>query len=148
MDDIKYRHGLGPGAYDIKDPKAEPCMVVIKAHSAERRIPNLERPVPGPDYYYSKDDYIKPNPIKIQFGKEERIKKVRKEDLDMRPALNLDINPIKPAVVGGVINPEGETHSRVPPENLLIENKIGPGKYDQNYKFVEPRTDIGVVKFQ
>jgi hypothetical protein len=38
-------------------------MVIIKAHSAERRIPNLEKPTPGPDYYYSKDDYIRPNPI-------------------------------------------------------------------------------------
>lgn len=36
----------------------QPCMVVWRSHSTERRIPP-EGPTPGPDYYYSKDDLIK-----------------------------------------------------------------------------------------
>ena len=81
-------------------------MVVFKSHSTERRVPKSEKPVPGPDYYYSKDDYIKPDPIIITFGKEERIKKIRKEDLDMKKSINPNFDFIKPAISGGVINPE------------------------------------------
>lgn len=37
-------------------------MVVFKSHSSERRgLP--DKPTPGPDYYYSKDDLIKPKAI-------------------------------------------------------------------------------------
>ena len=32
----------------------------------------------------------------IKFGKEERVKKIKKEDLDLRPDLEVNVDPIKP----------------------------------------------------
>lgn len=78
LDELKYQ-ALGPGAYEAHEPKASPCTVVYRPHSAEgRRVPNLERPVPGPDYYYSKDDLVKTKAVIHEFGRADRYKKIRK----------------------------------------------------------------------
>lgn len=104
-------------------------MVVFKSHSTERRIPP-ERPMPGPDYYYSKDDYIKPNPIMIKFGKEERVKKIKKEDLDLRPDLDVNVELIKPKAPDAV---RWDIEPTKPKLVLEIDGKVAPGYYDPSH---------------
>ena len=80
MDELKFKC-LGPGAYDIAPQRSAPCAVVYRHHSAEsKRLIIDERPSPGPDYYYSKDDLIKTKTIVHAFGNEPRIKKIKKSD--------------------------------------------------------------------
>lgn len=104
-------------------------MVLWRSHSSERRTPP-EKPIPGPDYYYSKDDYIKPNPIAIKFGKEERIKKPKKKDLDMRPDLEVNVEIIKPKAPDAV---RWDIEPTKPRLTLEIEDKVAPGYYDPNH---------------
>ena len=96
LDDLKYQ-ALGPGAYEVYEPKAAPCGVIYRPHSAEgRRVPNLERPIPGPDYYYSKDDLIKTKAVIHGFGKAPRYKKISKQDLDMARPLDIKDDMVHP----------------------------------------------------
>ncbi|CAD8073214.1 unnamed protein product [Paramecium primaurelia] len=132
LDDIQ-AITVGPGQYEIHEEK-QPCMVVFKSHSTERRIPP-DRPVPGPDYYYSKDDYIKPNPIQVKFGKEERIKKIKKEDLDMRPNLEVNVDPIKTKAPDAV---RWDIEPTKPRMTFEIEDKVAPGYYDPSHVQVDP----------
>lgn len=96
IDELKYQ-ALGPGAYETHQPKAAPCAVIYRPHSAEgRRVPPSDRPVPGPDYYYSKDDLIRTTVVQHKFGTEPRYKVLRKEDLDMRKALDVKDHLLHP----------------------------------------------------
>ena len=106
MDELKFKC-LGPGAYDIAPQRSAPCAVVYRHHSAEsKRLIIDERPSPGPDYYYSKDDLIKTKTIVYAFGNEPRIKKIKKSDLDLRPDLNINIEAIKNKAPAISIAPE------------------------------------------
>lgn len=106
MDELKFKC-LGPGAYDIAPQRSAPCAVVYRHHSAEsKRLIIDERPSPGPDYYYSKDDLIKTKTIVHAFGNEPRIKKIKKSDLDLRPDLNINIEVIKNKAPAISIAPE------------------------------------------
>lgn len=109
-------------------------MVVFRSHSTERRIPP-EGPTPGPDYYYSKDDLIKPQAIQVVFGKEERIKKVELKDLDMRPDLDVKLDLVKPKAPEGAKWDVKETK----PLLVLEVERVGPGHYDVVHELVEPR---------
>ena len=83
IDELKFKT-LGPGAYEAFQPKPAPCAVIYRPHSAEgRRVPSDDEPVPGPDYYYSKDDLVKTKVIVHEFGKDVRFKKLKRDELDM-----------------------------------------------------------------
>lgn len=97
-------------------------MVVFRSHSTERRI-EPEAPTPGPDYYYSKDDLIKARAIQVVFGKEERVKKPRKEDLDMRSNLEVNIDLTKPNAPQPIRWDVKETKPRL----VLEVEDVGPG---------------------
>lgn len=55
LDKLRQERNLGPGQYEEKEEEKAPCMVKIRSHSTERRIPDNTQ-IPGPNYYYSKDD--------------------------------------------------------------------------------------------
>lgn len=46
-------------------------------------MPSDDEPVPGPDYYYSKDDLVKTKVIVHEFGKDVRFKKLKRDQLDL-----------------------------------------------------------------
>ena len=96
--------------------------MVYRPHSAEtRKLPSDNLPTPGPDYYYSKDDLIRTTAIVHSFGTEARIKSTRKEDLDMRPNLNINVDAIKPRAPATTIAPEKETFALIPAEDPILE---------------------------
>lgn len=119
LDELKYA-AVGPGAYNPTPLQAAPCTVIYRPHSADsRKLP--EWPTPGPDYYYSKDDLIRPQAVVHKFGTEARVKRVRKEDLDMRPDLEPNMDAIKPKVQGTTIAPEQTTRALLPDEQERLQ---------------------------
>ena len=61
----------------------------------------------------------------------------------MRKPLDINLDLVKPRVPGAIVLPEH------PPEKLpeLEDIKRGPGAYDAEYKLIEKRADMGVMKF-
>jgi hypothetical protein len=49
----------GPAEYTIPEPEAAPTMVVYRKSSYSPIRKDPKEDIPGPDYYYSKDDMIK-----------------------------------------------------------------------------------------
>ena len=60
LDKIREMRSNDPGMYDVK--KEEPiCLVRYRSSShEEKRFVEIDHGVPGPDYYYCKDDLIRP----------------------------------------------------------------------------------------
>ena len=114
-------------------------MVKFRRNSHSPRIKH-DHETPGPDYYYSKDDYIKPNHEGFQFAKETRFN--FDEELDLKEPLNVTLNLVKPRVKMGVIQPLQNNFALEP----IVEEDIGPGQYDINENLVKKRSDIGVIK--
>lgn len=69
------------------------------------------------------------------FGKEERIKKVKLKDLDMRPDLDVKLDLVKPKAPEGAKWDVKETK----PLLVLEVERVGPGHYDVVHELVEPR---------
>lgn len=121
-----------------------PCLVKYRAPSPEERSSLVrQQQVPGPDYYYSKDDLIysrKPVYTIPAAGKE-----AKPAEPDRRRALDPNVDFIKKRAPTFVIKEEPEKALKV---EDLVQMKLGPGMYDQNFRLVEKRVDVGHVKLQ
>ena len=76
LDKINELRGMGPSEYNMAEQNKtkEPCMVRYRSVSpVERRGYYVNnKPVPGPDYYYCKDDLVYEKKPDWRFGIEER----------------------------------------------------------------------------
>ncbi|KRW99078.1 hypothetical protein PPERSA_07331 [Pseudocohnilembus persalinus] len=138
----QYNENHGPELDERQKKKLEGnVMAAFRSHSSERRVPDNYH-VPGPDYYYCKDDLCVENAPAFTFAKEQ---KEKEPEPDRRLPLDIKEDLIKKRILGGNINKE---HQEIE-ETLqdIIEKRMGPGAYEQSYKLVEKRNDIGVQKF-
>lgn len=103
----------------------------------------LEHQIPGPNYYYCKDDLIYEKKPVFTIAKAGITEKP--PEIDRRHDLEPNIDFVKKRAPTFVIKEESEKIERF--ENF-VQDKMGPGKYDQNYKLVEKRVDIGNVRLQ
>jgi hypothetical protein len=74
LDKVRALRAHGPAELDPKLPDKAPCMVKYRSVSPRERHGLFfdERPGPGPDYYYCKDDLTYLNKPTWTFAKEER----------------------------------------------------------------------------
>lgn len=100
--------------------------------------------MPAPNSYYAKDDLIRVHQPKYTIPNAGKNRKPKLEDLDRRPALNPDLNAVRPRPQAAIIFPEPTVEHYLE----LHEVKLGPGYYTAQHKLVEARTDKGNVKYQ
>jgi len=138
----RFERRVAPGTYEPQDLDEPICTVVYRKSLSPKVLRLPERP-PSPTRYYAKDDLIKTNQPAFSFNKEGIDTTPKLEDLDLRKALDINLNLVKPRAPGAIVLPEH------PPEKLpeLEDIKRGPGAYDASHKLTEKRVDLGVVKF-
>lgn len=60
LDKLREMRAAGPAGYTVPEPEEAPCAAVYHkslSPSQNRKWP--QKPTPGPDYYYWKDDLVK-----------------------------------------------------------------------------------------
>ena len=100
--------------------------------------------LPGPTSYEPKEDIAHPSLPAYTIPQAE---KPNTETIDKRPPLNVNDALVKKRIPEVFIAPEEGVDAKLGEIRRKIEDaKVGPGKYDLNFKQVEKRTDTGYVE--
>ncbi|EGR32225.1 hypothetical protein IMG5_091730 [Ichthyophthirius multifiliis] len=142
LDKLRALKDLGPGTYDQYIFKPAPTAVLYRKSSYSPIKKHPKEDIPGPDYYYCKDDLLYQNKPEYTFAKADINPQIEIPDWrDYKPQYNqiqknayaaIILDEHKPQYIG---------------EEGTLEEERGPGKYEINYKQTEIRTDLGNVKY-
>ncbi|KAL4460483.1 hypothetical protein ABPG74_000234 [Tetrahymena malaccensis] len=143
LDQLREIRERGPAAYEIQKPEPAPTMVVYRKSSYSPLRKDPKEDIPGPDYYYCKDDMIKEAKPAWTFAKELKEKPISLEDQDNRN-YEINENQTKKNPISAIIQKEHKP--KFIGEEGQLELERGPGAYYPQYNQTEKRTDIGVVK--